>query len=332
MKCLVLGAAGFLGVNLVDRLVAEGHKPVCGRRKRTNVIPLRSRHLPLVNADLDEPGELVAAMAGKDVVFHLAAHYPRTSTRPLDDLFIGLKRTRNVFDAAAKAGVRRMVFVSSTATVSGAADRPSTEADTFDHAPGFGLYHDLKWHLEAMALAEQRMEVVVACPGACIGAWDLRVGTSALLVATAAGMRPPHPDGWVPFVDAADVATALTRLAGMRVPPRRVILSAYNLRLHSFLSMLSRRYHVAPPLPALEPRDALELADAAERDAVATHSRPRMTREIVDLVIHGVQMNATLARVELGWRPALLETTLDRFDQFARRMGFIPPLPIEAHA
>ena len=331
MSALVLGAAGFLGVNLVDGLQAIGVNPVCGRRRRTNIIPLRSRGVSLVPADLDSPGELLAAMRGHHVVFHLAGHYPRTALHADADLETGLSRTQNVLHAAAQAGVRRLVFVSSTATVAIAPGRPSTEADTFDRPPGYGVYHDLKWHLEAMVLAERRLECVVVCPGACIGAWDLRVGTSAILVATALGLRPPHADGWVPLVDVQDVARALCRMAVMARPPPRVLLVGHNLRLAPLLAQLSRRYRVAAPVAPLEPEAARALADTAERLAEASGKRAQLSREIVDLVVHGAQIDSSLGRTVLGAPFAALETTLDRFDTFARRMRFIPPQPDEVH-
>lgn len=78
MNTLVLGAAGFLGLNLVDELRAAGVDPLCARRARTNVIPLRSRRARMVNVDLDEPASLIAAMAQVDLVIHAAGHYDRS--------------------------------------------------------------------------------------------------------------------------------------------------------------------------------------------------------------------------------------------------------------
>ncbi|MCA9515192.1 MAG: NAD-dependent epimerase/dehydratase family protein, partial [Myxococcales bacterium] len=166
MRSTVLGAAGFIGINLVDALVAEGLTPRCGRRRRTNVIPLRRRGVPLVEADLDAPETLAAAFADTDVVFHLAGHYPRHGRAPEETVARALRELRAVLDAAAAAGVRRLVFVSSTATAAKRADgRPSTEADVFPADPGVGAYHAAKWAMERLALAEDRLDVVVACPG-----------------------------------------------------------------------------------------------------------------------------------------------------------------------
>jgi dihydroflavonol-4-reductase len=328
VRPVVLGAAGFLGLNLVDALVAEGLEPRCGRRKRTNVLALRQRKMPMVQADLDDPAQLEAAFDKADVVFHLAGHYPRLSLDPDGARAIGLRQMDHVLDAAAKAGVRRVVYVSSTATVAPSpTGGPSTEAHVFAEAPTFGTYHALKWHMEARALREERLEVVVACPAACLGPWDLRVGTSALIVATARGLDVPHPDGIVSWVDARDVALGLVRLAQHPSPARRVILSAGSTHLQELLTLLSQRYDVAPPSKPLSAEAARAFCDAEERRAEKEGGRPALARELADLIIHGVTLDAVLARRTLGLSFRSLSTTLDAFDDWARRVRILPSSP-----
>ena len=329
MRTTVLGAAGFLGINLVDALLAAGVTPRCGHRRRTNIIPLRRRKVPLVIADLEAPETLAEALADTDVVYHVAGHYPRTAHDPEATVARAVRELRAVLDAAAHAGVKRLIYVSSTATVARRADgRPSSEADVFPAPPGFGGYHDAKWHMEALAAAEDRFEVVTACPGACLGPWDLRVGTSALLVAMARGLNPPHPDGPVSPVDVRDVGRALVRLGAMPDPPRRVLLAQGTTSLQSLLERLAQRYGTAPPSAPLADAEALAFAEAEEDRVLGTADRAALAREIVDLVIHGAPLDTRLGSALVapeGWTP--LEATLDAFDAFARRMKLIPDAP-----
>lgn len=326
LRATILGAAGFLGINLVDTLVAAGVSPRCGHRRRTNLIPLRRRKVPLALADIDDPASLRAAFADTDVVFHLAGHYPRHGRTPAETVARAVRELETVLDAAAAAGVGRLIYVSSTATVAQRADgAPSTEADVFPTSPGFGAYHDAKWAMEAVALAEDRLEVVVACPGACLGPWDLRVGTSALLVAVARGLDPPHPDGFVSPVDVRDVARALLRLARDPAPPPRVLLAGPSVPLQSLLSRFAWRYGVPAPSPALSAAAAIDFADAEEARVEGTPERAALAREIADLVIHGARLDARLGETFVPGGLTPLGDTLDAFDAFARRMGFIPP-------
>jgi dihydroflavonol-4-reductase len=322
---LVLGAAGFLGLNLVDALIANGQTPRCGRRARTNVLALRQRKAPLMQADFDAPETLEDAMRDVDTVFHLAGHYPRLSVEGPKERAIGLTRLERVLDAAAKAKVRRLIYVSSTATVAPRTDgAPSTEREVFDAAPDWGTYHDLKWHLEARARAERRFEVVVACPGACLGPWDLRVGTSAMLVGLGRGLAVPHPDGWVSWVDVRDVAVGLVALATLAEPPPRVLLSAASVRLQHLLELAAARYGVTVSAP-LSNEAARRLADEEEHRAASGGPRPALARELVDLIVHGPRIDAGLSRTALGLTYRPLDQTLHDFDEWARRVRFLPP-------
>ena len=327
MKALVLGAGGFLGVHLVEALQAGGVTPRCGRRRRSNVLGLRRLGVPLVLADLDEPASLVAAMDGCDTVFHLAGHYPRLSLEGDVALATGTRQMRHVLVAAAAAGVRRLLYVSSTATVAPAASGISDERHVHAAAPGHGTYHDLKWAMEAMAAREDRFEVTTACPGACLGPGDLRVGTSALLIALSRGLDPPHPDGVVSPVDVRDVALALTRLAALPDAPPRVLLAESSRPLHALLVELAAHYRVAPPAPPLPAAAAIALADAEEQRARAERRRPLIAREIVDLILHSVPLDTRLARVVLDLRFRPLAETLDALDGWARRVGLMQEPP-----
>ena len=125
MKILVTGAAGFIGSNLVDRLLQDGHPVVAydnystGREqflKQANNSP----NLTLVKADVLDLPELTRAMLGCDLVFHLAANADvRFGTEhPRRDLEQNTLATFNVLEAMRAAGVRRIAF-SSTGSIYG---------------------------------------------------------------------------------------------------------------------------------------------------------------------------------------------------------------------
>lgn len=324
MRTLVLGAGGFLGLNAVDALMATGQSPLCGHRPRSNTIPLRRRKVQTVVADLDDRDSLERAMAGCTTVVHAAGHYPRDSRDRTATLVRAHREMQAVLDACARAGVRRLVYVSSTATVAPRSDgRPSAEGDVFQTATGIGPYHDAKWMMEECALAERRFEVVIACPGACIGPWDLRMGTSALLVATALGLTPQHPDGPVALVDVRDVGRAIAKLTVMKTPPGRVLLASRMVRLHAFLCALAARYGAPAPLPPLSASAALAYADGEEARVAGTSARPELAREIVDLVVHGVAIDGRLGATLVD-RWTALDDTLEAFDAWAARLGLVP--------
>ena len=128
MKALVTGAAGFIGSNLADRLLAAGHQ-VTGFDNFSTGLPefLEKAHkcpsFRLVEADLLDCSALERAIAGSDVVFHLGANADvrRGPDHPRKDLEQNTIATSNVLEAMRAAGVRRIAF-SSTGSVYGEPD------------------------------------------------------------------------------------------------------------------------------------------------------------------------------------------------------------------
>src|SRR5690606_36924624 len=86
---------------------------------------------------------------------------------------------------------------------------------------------------------------------------------------------------------------------------------------------------VRPPSRPLSAAEGIALADAEERRAASGGGRAAVVREIVDLVVHGVPIDASFATRALGLRFTPLEQTLDAFDAWARRLGILPNPPEE---
>jgi UDP-glucose 4-epimerase len=128
MKALVTGAAGFIGSNLVDRLLAAGHQVVgydnlSTGQERFLSDARRSAAFQLVQADVLDLDALTAAMEGSDTVFHLAANADVRFglEHPRKDLEQNTIATFHVLEAMRANGVKRIAF-SSTGSVYGEAE------------------------------------------------------------------------------------------------------------------------------------------------------------------------------------------------------------------
>jgi UDP-glucose 4-epimerase len=127
MLAFVTGAAGFIGSNLVDRLLAAGHSVVgydnfsTGQRRFVHDA-LKSPRFRLIEADLLNADALRSAIAGSDIVFHLAANADvRFGTHhPFKDVEQNIIATYNVLEAMRANGIKRIAF-SSTGSVYGEA-------------------------------------------------------------------------------------------------------------------------------------------------------------------------------------------------------------------
>jgi len=113
MLAIITGANGFIGSNLSRRLASDGWRVTGIVRKTSDLSFLRGIEMELIDAGLEDAGVLGRAFAGADVVFHCAA---RASDWGSMEVFrrSNVDATRHVLDAAAKAAVRRIVFISST--------------------------------------------------------------------------------------------------------------------------------------------------------------------------------------------------------------------------
>ena len=129
MRCLVTGGAGFIGSNLVDALVLRGDEvrvlDDLSTGHRDNVDP----QAELIEAEVSDAAAVRAAVAGCEVVFHQAAHRAvlRSVEDPLATDTANVHGTLTVLDAAQQAGVRRVIYASSSSVYGGAAERPTPE-------------------------------------------------------------------------------------------------------------------------------------------------------------------------------------------------------------
>lgn len=117
MKALITGGAGFIGSNIAALLLQEGHAVVVVDNlqsgHRTNLDPYPQ--VRFIEGDIRDPQVLDDAVAGCEVVFHLAASVgnKRSIDYPIDDAEINVIGTLRVLEAARKHGVRKLVFSSS---------------------------------------------------------------------------------------------------------------------------------------------------------------------------------------------------------------------------
>jgi nucleoside-diphosphate-sugar epimerase len=159
----ISGGAGFLGLHLARRLLADGHQV-----RTLDVVPLDDAELENsveeLRGDIRYADRVRELVAGADVVVHAAAALPIQASR--DSIrSVNVAGTENVLQAGRDAGVRRVVFISSTA-VYGVPERHPIEED--DPLVGVGWYGESKIDAEALSRVAA-VETTIIRPKTFIG-------------------------------------------------------------------------------------------------------------------------------------------------------------------
>ena len=114
---LVTGGTGFLGRALVERLLGTADQVKALARSDASTGELRALGAEPVRGDVLDLEPLAAAMRGCDIVYHAAGANAFCARDPSPMFEVNVRGSQNVVRAAARAGVRRLVYTSSAATL-----------------------------------------------------------------------------------------------------------------------------------------------------------------------------------------------------------------------
>ena len=134
-KSLVTGAAGFIGSNIVDYLVEQGHKVVCVDNESSDAHdnPYWNSNTTNIRGDIRDYTLMSSAMVGVDYVFHLAAEarIQPSIENPINAVSINDLGTATILQCAREANVKRLIF-SSTSSAYGMNESPNVETQIPD--------------------------------------------------------------------------------------------------------------------------------------------------------------------------------------------------------
>lgn len=306
MRALLTGATGLVGSAVARALLQEGWQVRALVRQNSNRRNLQSLEIETVAGDLNDRSSLDHAVAGCEALFHVAADYRLGASRPEELYRTNVEGTRNVLNAARSAGVGRVVYTSSVATIGIPADgSPGREETPVALADMIGHYKRSKFLAEQVACDAARAgaSVVIVNPSTPIGPGDVKpTPTGQMVLDAAAGRMPAYLDTGLNIVHVDDVAAGHLLAFHRGRDGERYILGGDDMTLREILVEIARIAGRSPPRIRLPNAAVLPIAYAAEAMARLTGRTTRVTVEAVRMARKRMFFSSDKAVRELGYR------------------------------
>ena len=304
---LVTGMTGFVGA-AVARVFAEAGYHVRGMARassdRTNLA-----HFPgeLVTGDLDDAASLKEAMRGANGLAHVAADYRLWVPKPEEIVRNNERGTANVMDAALRAGVERIVYTSSVATLAPADNpgHPSNEDRPLTPAAAVGAYKRSKVVAERLVeamIAREGLPAVIVNPSTPIGPRDVKpTPTGRMIVDAARGKMPAYVETGLNLVHVDDCARGHLLAYEKGQVGRRYILGGQDVTLGDFFKEIARQTRRKPPTISLPIAPLYPIAWASEALARISGKAPMLTIDTLRMSSHYMYYSSARAAAELGY-------------------------------
>src|SRR5271169_4245491 len=266
MTTLVTGASGFLGSPVARQLVARGDTVRVLMRASSTNRAVGDLSLEYMTGDLRDAASLDRALVGVKTVFHVAADYRLWAKKSRDIYDSNVGGTKNLLDAAKRAGVEKFIYTSTVATI--AVDRPElpTEATDARLEEMVGHYKRSKWMAEQEALnaAKNGLPVIVAMPTTPVGPWDWKpTPTGKIVLDFLNGKMPGYVETGLNFVGAEECAAGHLLLSEKGKRGDRYLLGAENLTLKGLFDVLAGMTGLRAPALKISHNVALGAAYAS---------------------------------------------------------------------
>ncbi len=314
-----------MGGGLLDRLALEPDLEVRAlARDRTGGEVVRGKGAEPVMGDVLEPATLEAGMAGCDVAYHAAGVNEMCRKDTAQMFRVNVDGAVNVVEAAARAGVRRVVHTSSATTIG--EEQGTVATETSAHRGSYLSAYERSKHEgeQAVLAAGERLGVEVVCvnPSSVQGP-GRSTGTARFLIEFLDGRLRVAVDTTVSLVDIADCSEGHVLAARHGTPGERYLLTASAVTLRDLVATLSAVSGLRPAVRWLPPRLARPLLMAGAGVAQVLRPNLPICRETMRVLLHGHAYDGGRATRELGLEYRPLAHTLHRAVAWLVEYGFV---------
>lgn len=325
MRCLVTGATGFVGANLVRELVEAGHEVTATGMPGSPIRWLEDLPIAIQLADLTAPGAARGLVEGQDWVLHVAGDTSTWSRLAERRRMVNAVVPALLADAALDAGVKRFLHTSTTDVLGYFADgRPVDENGGDQLFTGIG-YHYADTKLAGEVAVRRRLDrgldVVVVYPGFMIGPYDFTLQIGRVIRALQQGRSYPCPPGTTSWCDVRSVARGMIAALESGATGDSYILAGANRSYYDVFSRMATLIG-ATKRPLRLPARAIAAAGVVgDLTGAITRKAPDIDSGLARYLSLPQAASVGKATRELGYDPGDLDTAiLDAADWYDRYM------------
>jgi dihydroflavonol-4-reductase len=267
-------------------------------------------------------------MNGVRYVIHVAADYRLWARDPGEIFASNVDGTRHVMQEAMRAGVERVVYTSSVATLGLRKDGTAAdETVPLREDQGIGAYKRSKIVAERLVeamIADDRLPAVIVNPSTPIGPRDVKpTPTGRIIVKAACGQIPGFVDTGLNLVHVDDVADGHLAALQRGVIGERYILGGENVLFADMLADIAHLVGRRPPRLRIPHAVAVSVAYAAEAMARFTGREPFATLDGIRMAEHRMFFTAAKAQRDLGFRARPYREALNDAIGWFRQAGYL---------
>jgi dihydroflavonol-4-reductase len=330
MTVLITGASGFVGSAVLRRLLADGLGVRALVRPESDRRNLDGLEVELVTGDLGDRASLARAVRGCEALFHVAADY-RLWTRDVEAMMrTNIGGSRDIVREAADAGVARIVYTSSVATLGLNPDGTPADEDTaVSLSDMIGPYKQSKFlaEEEVCRLAHRHgAPVVIVNPSMPVGPRDIKpTPTGRMIVEAASGRMPAFVDTGLNVVHVDDVADGHLLAWRNGEIGERYVLGGDNMALKDILGHIAARVGRRAPRFRIPHGAIMPIAYGAEAwSRITGGGEPFVTVDGIRMARKVMYYASARAERVLGYRHRPAEAALGDAVAWFRENGYVP--------
>lgn len=310
---LVTGANGLVGSHLITTLLAQGKQVKA--LYHTNHADINHQNLTWQQGDILDIIDLEETFSGITQVYHCAAI---VSFNPNDKQLLhktNVEGTANVVNACLQAGVQKLLYVSSVATLGRAGVRePISENNKWIEGNHNSEYAKSKYlaEMEVWRGIGEGLNAVIINPSIILGCSDWTKGSAAIFK-NAYNEFPWYTNGTNGFVDVQDVVAIMTKLMDSDISAQRFVVSGHNLSYQELFTNIANAFNKKPPHKLVTPFLAEVVWRLEAIKARFTGSKPLLTKETARTAQQTIAYNnSKLLKALPDFKYAAINTSIER--------------------